>query len=159
MLNFPPHISYGELIHSQTASRLEIDNTPPDEEKVNLVRVAWFLETLRSGLTDKYGFVCPLTISSGYRCLELNTIIGGSKTSAHTSGLAADISCPYVSPYDIALYIERHMVDTGFDQVIYEFGEWVHIGLGSIMNRYESLTAIRENNKTVYKNGILKIGE
>lgn len=157
MINFPPHISYDELTHSQTAVNLGIDNTPSESEKLNLVRVAWFLETLRESLEKKYGFACPIIISSGYRCPELNKAIGGSKTSAHMKGLAADISCPYVSPYNLSLFIERNMVETGFDQVIHEFGRWVHVGLSEESNRYESLTATKQNGKTIYKKGIVNV--
>lgn len=150
-MNYPPHFSKEELTRSQTATRNEIDNTPDDE--ANLVRLAWFLESLRQRIrmnVDKRAFII---VSSGYRCPELNLIIGGSKTSAHMKGLAADITCPSLTPLELAEFIRDNMEE--YDQVIHEFGRWVHIGLSSDVNRLQELTAIKENGKTVYKTGLM----
>ena len=151
-MKFPPHFSLAELTFSQTAARYEIDNTPPDLS--NLLRIAWFLETLREKirLTHPHAVII---VSSGYRSPDLNLIIGGSKTSAHMKGLAADISCPDLIPLELAQFIADNMADEGFDQVIHEFSRWVHVGLAIGLPRYEKLTAVKENGKTVYKLGLI----
>lgn len=153
-MNYPPHFSEEELTRSQTATRNEIDNSPDDDAKVNLVRLAWFLESLREKLRNHYKRNLFIIISSGYRCPELNLIIGGSKTSAHMKGLAADITCPGLTPLELANFIARNMEDEEYDQVIHEFERWVHVGLSSDVNRLQELTAIKENGKTVYKLGL-----
>ena len=152
-MNFPPHFSEEELTRSQTATRNGIDNTPDEKHRLNLVRLAWFLETLREKLRwihkDTY-----LVVSSGYRCPKLNLIIGGSKTSTHMDGLAADITCPDLTPLELAKFINDNMVEEGFDQVIHEFEKWVHVGLSEKYPRLQDLTAIKENGHTVYKTGL-----
>jgi hypothetical protein len=68
----------------------------------------------------------PIHISSGYRCLELNTLLGSKPTSAHTRGLACDFTCEkFGSPHDIVDAIFRS--DILYDQIILEFDKWVHI--------------------------------
>jgi len=154
-MKFPPHFSLEELTRSQKATRNEIDNSPDETQLSNLVRLAWFLESLRMRirmLVDKRAIII---VSSGFRCEELNLIIGGSKTSAHMKGLAADITCPDLTPLELAEFIRDNMADDGFDQVIHEFGRWVHVGLCTGFPRYEELTALKENGKTIYKKGLI----
>ena len=140
-----------EFLISQTAARLGIDNTPTPVHRANLMLVALALEEIRA----EFG---PVIISSGYRSAALNARVpGSSKTSAHCSGMAADFHIPGVANYDVACWIRDNKT---VDQVIYEFGPypagWVHLGL-SVNPRRQALTAIRENGRTAYKPGILKI--
>lgn len=93
-------------------------------------------------------------ISSGYRPLELNTRIGGSKTSAHVEGNAADFTVTKMTPYDTAKLIVA--MELPFDQVIHEFGRWVHLGVADIL-RGEELTAYKKDGKTRYTTGIHRI--
>lgn len=75
-----------ELVVSATANRLKIDNTPSDEQAAQLCLLTiQILQPLR----DRYGK--PIKISSGYRCKEVNKVVGGSSTSQHLKGEAADI--------------------------------------------------------------------
>lgn len=150
-----PNFSLEEMTRSQTATRNGIDNIPKGQHLDNLARTCWFLENLRSLLREHYDKPLYIIVSSGYRCPELNLIIGGSKTSAHMKGLAADISCPGLTPYELAKFIQDNMDD--YDQVIHEFGRWVHLGLSEDMPREQSLTAMKENGRTVYKQGILEL--
>ena len=152
MFKFPPHFSVEELTRSQTATRNGINNKPDDLS--DLMRIAWFLESLRTKIRLEYRNAV-IIVSSGYRSPELNLIIGGSKTSAHMKGLAADISCPDLTPLELAQFIADTMADEGFDQCIHEFERWVHIGLSEGLPRYELLTAVQENGKTVYKTGLI----
>lgn len=119
------HFTLEELTISQTAAREGIDNTPDATALRNLRTLAETLERVRSKLGNK-----PVSVSSGYRCPALNTAIGGSKTSAHMQGLAADFIVP---GYGTVLQTARAVADAvpDFDQVIYEYGRWVHLGLAA----------------------------
>ena len=153
-MKFPPHFSLQEFTRSQTAARLEINNLPNEEQHNNLIRTAWFLESLRAKIRLQHPGAY-IAISSGLRVEKLNLIIGGSKTSAHMKGLAADIHCNKLNPLELAEFIRDNMADEGYDQVIHEFGRWVHLGLCNGLPRYEELTALKENGKTVYKKGLM----
>ncbi|MDP1621191.1 MAG: D-Ala-D-Ala carboxypeptidase family metallohydrolase [Bacteroidales bacterium] len=119
------HFTQDELTFSQTAARKGIDNTPSPEILQNLKRLALELEEVRSLLGGN-----GIRISSGYRCNELNTQIGGSKTSAHMTGLAADFTVPaFGSVLEVAQAIAASNIQ--FDQLIHEYGTWVHIGLAA----------------------------
>lgn len=77
-----------EFIHSDTAKRMGIDNTPTEQEVENITLLCTkLLQPLRS----LYGR--PMYINSGYRCRELNEAVGGVETSDHRRGLAADVRC------------------------------------------------------------------
>lgn len=129
-----PHVTLEEMTASQTAAREGIDNTPTDHVILaNLKKTAELLEQVRTLLGSK-----PIIISSGYRCLELNTKIGSSSTSAHVQGQAADFTCPgFGTPYQICKAIASSNIQ--FDQLIYEFASWVHIAW-SPANRRQLLT-------------------
>jgi hypothetical protein len=117
------HFTLDELIVSQAAARRGIDNAPAPEIVRNLRRLAVLLERVRRLLGGT-----PILVSSGYRCPELNTVVGGSKTSAHLAGLAADFTAPgYGNVYEVARKISRSNIR--YDQLIYEYGAWIHVGL------------------------------
>lgn len=119
---------------SQTAARLGINNTPTDPVILaNLKKTAEMLEQVRTLLGNR-----PIIISSGYRCLALNTAIGSQPTSAHVQGQAADFTCPgFGSPYDVCQAIMASNIK--FDQLIYEFASWTHIAW-SATQRMQLLT-------------------
>jgi len=97
----------------------------------------------------------PITISSGFRPLELNTLIGGSTTSAHMDGRAADIIIEGIKPLAVAQTIEH--LGLHYDQVIHEFKQWVHVGISpeEIDIRLERLTATKQNGQTLYVIGLV----
>lgn len=143
------NFSLEEFLVSQTATRHGIDMTPSDEVIGNLQRlVTSCLQPLR----DDVG--AGIFISSGYRPLELNTRIGGSKTSAHVRGDAADIKVIRQAPFDTCELIIT--MGLPFDQVINEFGAWVHLGVADIL-RGEQLTAYKKDGKTRYVTGIIRM--
>lgn len=119
-MQLSPNFSLGELVYSETAEQSGIDNTPPAEIVENLKRLAAGLEAVRALLG------APLEISSGYRCPALNEAVGGSASSQHVLGLAADFACPaFGSPLEVAQAIQRSGME--FDQCILEYGRWVHL--------------------------------
>jgi hypothetical protein len=114
-----PHFSLAELTASDTAARLGIDNTPPPDARAALVRTALGLETVRALLG------VPLLVSSGYRCPALNKLVGGQPNSQHMRGEAADFTAPqYGPPAAIVKRLDDYRM---FDQLILEFGRWVHV--------------------------------
>ncbi len=119
------NFSLDELIFSQTAARLGIDNMPDKATLKNLEHLAAQLEIVRSHL----GGVAIL-ISSGYRSPALNKAVKGSAKSAHISGLAVDFTAPR---FGTVLQTSKAAAASGvaFDQVIYEFGRWVHLGVAA----------------------------
>lgn len=128
-----------EFIRSQTATRLGIDNTPPPDVIDNLkLLCANILQPFRDAIGH------PIFISSGYRCPELNAEIGGSKTSDHRFGLAADIDSANNN-----VFYYNHLRDkfkNVFDQLIWEFGDdnypaWVHVSYNPARMRGEILRA------------------
>ncbi|MDD0976854.1 D-Ala-D-Ala carboxypeptidase family metallohydrolase [Pseudomonas fontis] len=127
-----PHFTLDEMIVSQTASREGIDNTPSPQVVRNLRRLTQTLEQVRSLVG------CPIVVSSGYRSLALNRRIGGSSTSAHIKGLAADISAVRFSARELAQRLASS--DLVFDQMIYEYDGWVHFGLAEHGARQQVLT-------------------
>jgi zinc D-Ala-D-Ala carboxypeptidase len=115
------NFSLEELTASETAARKGIDNTPSEEVINNLKRLAAALQEVRALLNHR-----AILVSSGYRSPELNQAVGGSATSDHCKGLAADFICPsYGTPNDIVRAIAASGLS--FKQVIREFDRWVHL--------------------------------
>ena len=87
MMNYlSEHFTLEEMTASETARKMRIDNTPPDSAIKNLkILCTQILEPAR----QRFGH--PLTITSGFRCVKLNRIVGGQPNSYHLKGMAADI--------------------------------------------------------------------
>lgn len=120
--NLSPHFTLGELVHT---SHRTIDNTPNEEIILSLTQLCVkFLEPIR----NKFG---SLRVNSGYRSPALNKAIGGSKTSAHMFGCAADIVSSTIKLQTITNWlIEESNLD--YDQIILESSStsnWLHIGM------------------------------
>ena len=119
-MNLSPHFTLEELTDSQTAVRRGIDNTPSPAVLASLKRTALGLEDVRARLG------VPILISSGYRSPALNAAIGGATGSQHMAGQAADFTAPqFGSPRAVVDALADSAVQ--YDQLIVEFGRWVHI--------------------------------
>jgi zinc D-Ala-D-Ala carboxypeptidase len=133
-----PHFTLEEMTASQTAARLGLENVPPyySTERANLRRTAETLELVRSALGDR-----PILISSGYRSPAVNAAVGGSSSSAHMIGLAVDFTCPgYGDPIDVCRALVPYLDVLEIDQLIHEYGAWVHLGLAIDKARCMALT-------------------
>lgn len=119
-MQLSPHFTLAELSHSNTATRLDIDNTPLAEEIANLEILAEGLEQVRTKLDSR-----PILISSGFRCLELNRALKSKDTSYHILGLAADFTSTYGNVQEVMRAIADSSIQ--FDQLLLEFGSWIHI--------------------------------
>lgn len=146
-MQLSPHFHLSELTVSQTAARRGIPNSPDAAMIAQLKRTAARMEQVRAILGSN-----PILISSGYRSPAVNKAVRGSRTSAHMTGHAVDFTCPgFGSPYQVALKLSQELPD--FDQLIQEFGQWVHVGFGP-GQRNQLLTAAKVNGRTVYSPGI-----
>lgn len=114
------HFRLIDLVRSQTADRLGIDNDPSPEIIERLRVNAANMEVVQEELGGN-----PIHVSSGYRCLILNRALKSKDTSAHVDGRATDFECPeYGSPLEICQNLAA--TDMQFDQLIWEH-TWVHI--------------------------------
>lgn len=124
-MNLTRHFSLAEMVASNTARRLGIDNTPPPELLPRLVMVAEMLERIRSTVN------VPVVVTSGYRCERLNLAVGGATTSDHPQGHAADIIAPaFGSATDLARLLAPLVSTLGIGQLILEGvrgQQWVHV--------------------------------
>ncbi len=125
-MNLSPHFTLAELTVSETAARMGLDNDPPPEVIERLRHTALGLEAVRVRLG------APIIVSSGFRSLEVNRALGSKDTSDHLRGDAADFICPgFGSPSTIVSALKDSGIQ--FDQLIEEFGRWVHISFGPRM--------------------------
>lgn len=148
------NFTLSELTKSETALRHGLDNTPGDIEIANLKALAEnVLQPVRNH------FKRGVKVNSGFRHPEVNAAVGGSKTSDHCRGQAADIEIPGVANADLAQWIADNLE---FRQLILEFytpgvpdSGWVHVSWVEGDNKKQVMTAMRENGKTVYKPGLI----
>lgn len=131
------YFTIGELTASTEASKMGIDNTPSPSAVDNLTEL---VDNVLDPLHEKYGR--PIHVSSGYRCPRLNKAVGGSQTSQHVKGEAADI---YVTrPKEMAELFSLIYYTLPFDQLIWEKGNdespaWIHVSYREGDNRRECL--------------------
>jgi hypothetical protein len=139
-----PHFRLSELLASNTAKSKGLDNDPPPEVLANLKSLCeHVLEPIRA----KVG---PLRINSGYRSDAVNKAVGGSTTSAHSFGLAADLH-----PAHGCKKLMNDIIASGvkLDQVIFE-RTWVHVGYlhpKTKAQRNEKLSMFVVGGKTTYE--------
>lgn len=147
------NFSLKELTVSDTATRLGLDNTPNETVIANLKTLA---ENILQPVREHYDK--SVKVNSGYRAPEVNAAVGGSKTSDHCKGQAADIEITGVANGDLAKYIAENFK---FTQVILEFytqgipdSGWVHVSYDSNDLKCQTLTAVKQGGKTVYLPGL-----
>jgi zinc D-Ala-D-Ala carboxypeptidase len=149
------NFSLAELTRSEAATRKGVDNTPTPEAIENLRALC---EKVLQPLRDAMGQ--PMRVNSAYRGPAANTAVGGSKTSQHMSGEAADIEFDGVDNKLLAKKIVE--LKLPFDQIILEFYKdgdpnsgWVHVShKRGGKQRGEVLRAVSEGGKTKYLPGL-----
>ena len=118
-MNLSEHFTLQEFTASDTAARMGFDNTPSAAQIAKLTYLASRLEEVRA-------LVGPLHVNSGYRCLKLNRAIGSKDTSQHLKCEAADLTSLHGNnAYHLCDAVAGSGI--GFDQLIFEFGSWMHI--------------------------------
>ena len=145
------HITYAEAIHSNTAKRKGIDNTP-SEAQVEAMRL--LAEKIFEPLRKWVGG--PIKVNSFFRSETLNESIGGASSSQHCKGQAIDIDDVYGRKTNADMYHWIQM-NLDYDQMIWEFGtdtqpNWIHVSyVSKEENRNKCLKAYKEHGKTKYK--------
>lgn len=123
-MNLSEHFTLEELTHTD---HREFDNTPNAAEMANLVRLAAFLEEVKTILGGK-----PVMVNSAFRSKQVNDAVGSKDTSQHRTGCAADIRVPGMTPDEVVKAVIA--AGLGYDQIIREFDRWTHI---SVPNKSE----------------------
>lgn len=127
-----------EFEHSNTAEAKGIDNRIPKEYLDNVKRLAEQLQIVR----DAYGL--PIIIDSGYRCGELNKLVGGAVRSDHRFAAAADIHTKSDTPFDNKKLFDliQGLALKGkvqFRQIIDEHNyNWIHLSVNNQFNSHKS---------------------
>jgi D-alanyl-D-alanine dipeptidase len=144
MKTLSKHVTMEEFCYSPTAIKKGINNSMgliAIDKAIQLCENVF--EPLRKHLN------APIKISSGFRCEQLNKLIGGASGSQHTKGEAFDLELTDRKLFDWILK------NVEFDQAIYEFGNdahanWFHISYRKGNNRKQALRAIKIGGKTQY---------
>ena len=141
------HFSLNELIASETARRMNIDNEPGQEEYENLLFLTHhILQPIRDALQR------PVIITSGLRLPLLNRLLGGDPESYHIPGLAADIRVPGMAPSPLFHFI-LGMRLPAIEECILEFDHWVHVASrfpSATSAKHEYLIARRQHDEISY---------
>jgi hypothetical protein len=153
-MNLTANFTLAEMVKSDTALRHDMDNTPGEAEIESLKILC---EKVLQPVRDH--FKAGVKVNSGYRHPEVNAKVGGSKTSDHCKGQAADIEIPGIPNADLAIWIMDNLTYT---QLILEFytpgvpdSGWVHVSYDSANLKKQNLTATKKDGKTVYLPGLV----
>jgi hypothetical protein len=153
-MNLSANFTLKELTKSDTATRLGLDNTPDEATIENLKALC---ENVLQPVRDHYGK--GVKVNSAFRSPESNAAVGGSKTSDHCKGMAADIEIPGVANAELAQWI---MDNLDYTQLILEFytpgipdSGWVHVSYDPDNLKKQELTATKVAGKTTYLPGLV----
>jgi uncharacterized protein YcbK (DUF882 family) len=118
-MNLSEHFTLDELTHTD---HRQFDNTPNATEMANLVRLAAFLEEVKTVLSGK-----PIMVNSAFRCKQVNDAVGSKDSSQHRVGTACDFRVPNMTPDKVVKAVIASGI--GYDQIIREFDRWTHISV------------------------------
>ncbi len=126
-LNF----TISELIKSDTAEKNGINNTPDINSLDNLLELIFYvLQPLRDKLKK------PIVITSGFRSVKVNKLVGGVDNSQHLYGQAADITVSGMSAAQLFDFVKNSGIK--YDQCINEYNSWVHVSYNKGHNRKQA---------------------
>lgn len=134
-MNLSKNFTLEELIASSTAKQHKVQNVP---DKQTIANLGCLVQNLLQPLRDKLRR--PIIVTSGYRCPELNKLVGGAKNSQHVLGQAVDIVVSGMTPRTLAEFVTRSGLT--FDQMIVEEvgnTSWLHLSYTRKFNRKERL--------------------
>ena len=132
------HFNLSEFFLSATAAKNNIKNEPNLDERATVVRnVISLVDNVLDPIGDSVD--APIIITSGYRCPQVNRLVGGVDNSQHMSGCAADFRVMGFTPsmmYEVFLYIYNTLE---FDQLIfYRSKNIIHVSYVEKDNRREA---------------------
>lgn len=137
------HFTYAEVIHSNLAKGLGMNNDLPIELLPKVQQMAdMILENVRAHFNKS------IIITSWWRCQALNQMLSNNPNSQHTKAEAVDFIVKDTKNMDVAKYIRKYLT---FDQLILE-RSWIHCSFVNEGNRKEVLTC--KDGRT-YKKGLL----
>jgi len=152
-MNLSANFTLKELTKSDTATRLGLDNSP-DEAVIESLKL--LCENVLQPVRDHFGK--SVTVNSGFRSPATNQATGGSLTSDHCKGQAADIEIAGIANADLAQWI---MDNCDYTQLILEFytqgipdSGWVHVSYDPSNLKMQELTAVKVAGKTQYLQGL-----
>jgi len=132
-----------EFTVSQVAERCGYNNKPNEKQIENLrLLCVNVLQPLREIIN------VPVFINSGFRSFDVNTAVGGRFNSQHLEGKAADFIIPSLKLVDVFNIVLQKL---SFDQLIYEFGKWIHVSWNGESNRNDVMISEKVHGKTVYE--------
>lgn len=146
-MNLSENFTLEEGTYSETAVRMHIDNQPSALQLQNMKIAAEHLELVRE-------VTGAMRVNSWLRLPAVNEAVGGSKISSHMDGWAIDCSSSKHTPYELCQLVKKAGIK--FDQMIHEYGRWMHISFAPEM-RQQELTIFKPEVK--YKPGILTEAE
>lgn len=134
-MNQPKYFTLKEMINSNTAKSKGIDNTPTWSIVLNLLEL---VQNVLDPIREAYKK--PITVNSGYRCIELNRAVGSKDNSQHVLGLAADITVgSREANKQLFEFIQSNIKE--WDQLINENNyQWIHISYNKNNNRKQVLS-------------------
>ena len=129
MLAEPPgaYFSWDELTRSNTATKYNITNKPGRQQRICLRAL---VQEVLDPVRDRLGV--PVQVTSGYRCADLNKLVGGVPNSRHTRGLAADIVTKDIKlKFTMGTLQWAAKMTEAFDKAIFEQRpdgqSWIHV--------------------------------
>lgn len=132
------YFSYSEFFKSDVAEKYQVNNILDD---MPLSHVLGNINALVNNVLDPLRAMIgrPIIITSGYRNKWVNDLVGGSKTSQHMEGKAADIHVQGCTPKQMEIVYEIAQMYLDFDQLIfYPSKNIIHVSWNGYKNRKES---------------------
>lgn len=132
------YFSIAEFLRSDAAEKYQVSNIPGDEE---LLKVLTNINTLVNNVLDPLRAMIgrPIIITSGYRSRQINELVGGSKTSQHLTGKAADFHVRGFTPQQMNVVYQTIQMLFDFDQLIfYPSKNIIHVSWNGDKNRQQS---------------------
>jgi hypothetical protein len=124
-----------ELIHSDTAVANNINNMPPIQALDCMLDVIYYVLN-----PARIHFGVPFIPTSGYRCSQLNTKVGGKSNSQHLKGQAVDFVVKGVNLHDVFIWMKNNLE---YDQLLFERDSkgniWIHVSFVRGKNRKQAI--------------------
>ncbi len=137
------NFSLDEFVISQVAERHGYKNEPNEKQIENLrLLCVNVLQPLRKIIK------VSIFINSGFRSFDVNAAVGGRFNSQHLEGKATDFIVPSMNLIDVFNIVLQKL---SFDQLIYEFGKWIHVSWNGELNRKDVMLSKKVYGKTVYE--------
>lgn len=132
------YFNYSEFFSSDVAEKHQVKNIPDDAQ---LSQVLGNIKALVLNVLDPLRAMIarPIIITSGYRCQRVNELVGGSKTSQHLLGKAADFHVQGYTPQQMEVVYQTIQMYYDFDQLIfYPSKNIIHVSWNGDKNRQKS---------------------